>query len=243
MNRSEIEVVEKLFVNNSLIKDFNIVEEATEKTFSVIMDLLFNIKSISVESYSNELSKIIQKAILKSRIDEDDEKRKIFYLGIWKAFSEFEKRIFSLLEEDTKIKEALGKHIHLNKFIKLLYENGFITHGELALKMNMENNALSNFVTRIKYLECYYEQKVGIKKFYSINTIGLKYYNTIKKSNNSTSDKHIVYNEVRFSKKYSSEYLGTKNIVSPYPLRYYDEKDVYTHNRYNNKLIEWSVQR
>lgn len=144
-------------------------------------------KSEEITQNQSFIRRLICKSDYIEKIKSDYERQNAFLLGychaIHQLIDSFE--LETSYQENNMLKEAIFKHKHITPILKILDNEIELSHNELAEKIDVSAQSLSNLMNEIKKYQLFNETKIGKNKYYSLAYPNGKQALKIAKKNNS----------------------------------------------------------
>ena len=103
-----------------------------------------------------------------------------FRIGQLFTFLKIEEFMDNLKEESVNPKIILDLNCHMKDIIKIVYKERRITHQELADKLGLQKNYLTNIMKKVIIYDIFDVEKIGKKKWYELTKKGMKIYFSIE---------------------------------------------------------------
>lgn len=108
-------------------------------------------------------------------IEEDDDKRKVYYYSAIRTLIELQNMLNQRCEEVSLQREYRG-YKYIYPILQFLAEYNMISQGELAEKLGISKNALSGFISRTQKFELWTVKRHGKQKYYVMTAKGKSAY-------------------------------------------------------------------
>ena len=82
----------------------------------------------------------------------------------------------NLKEESVNPKTILDLNCHMIDIIKIVYKERRITHQELADKLGLQKNYLTNIMKKVYTYDIFDVEKIGKNKWYELTKTGMEIY-------------------------------------------------------------------
>ena len=99
-----------------------------------------------------------------------------FRIGQLFAFIKIEEFMDNLKEESVNPKTILDLNCHMRDIIKIVYKERRITHQELADKLGLQKNYLTNIMKKVYTYDIFDVEKIGKNKWYELTKTGMEIY-------------------------------------------------------------------
>ena len=99
-----------------------------------------------------------------------------FRIGQLFAFIKIEEFMDNLKEESVNPKTILDLNCHMIDIIKIVYKERRITHQELADKLGLQKNYLTNIMKKVYTYDIFDVEKIGKNKWYELTKTGMEIY-------------------------------------------------------------------
>ena len=118
------------------------------------------------------------------KIDESylalDEKSKEYYKGFFDLITSLVETKVKDQNKTTLFDECFKKTKYSYTITSILNQEDHLNHSELAEKLNIKNNQLSNIIKIVSSYKLVTSQKIGRNKYYFIMVLGEEFYNYLK---------------------------------------------------------------
>lgn len=99
-----------------------------------------------------------------------------FRIGQLFTFIKIEEFMDNLKEESVNPKTILDLNCHMIDIIKIVYKERRITHQELADKLGLQKNYLTNIMKKVYTYDIFDVEKIGKNKWYELTKTGMEIY-------------------------------------------------------------------
>lgn len=174
MNNEELLYIDEILDNLDSYSD-DMEELANDMIVSILNNIKDSDKSELIEyickKYSN-ISTIAEEIGLKDNLN----MQKAYYLGFMKAVIDINNLANKKRKQSKYINKFIPKYKYLEDIIYILYHENIMTHSQIADKLKINANVLTNFFTRTENLNIFDSKKNGKYKYYYLTSIGREYY-------------------------------------------------------------------
>ena len=99
-----------------------------------------------------------------------------FRIGQLFAFIKIEEFMDNLKEDSVHPKTIIDLNCHMIDIIKIVYKERRITHQELADKLGLQKNYLTNIMKKVYTYDIFDVEKIGKNKWYELTKTGMEIY-------------------------------------------------------------------
>lgn len=99
-----------------------------------------------------------------------------FRIGQLFAFIKIEEFMDYLKDESVNPKTILDLNCHMIDIIKIVYKERRITHQELADKLGLQKNYLTNIMKKVYTYDIFDVERIGKNKWYELTKTGMEIY-------------------------------------------------------------------